>query len=379
MTPTPRPPRSDTGAVMEDSLTRRSYGFVALWVLGLTLLYVIGGCCGVRALRRYKAETERRREFLIQTETLGLGAKAPGVTGPSRADDVKVGIFLNRLGEFDVHDGAWSADFDIWFRWGNPRLRPGETFELLNGEMTLREKVEAHAEPGEQYERYRVRAKLANFFDPSRYPFGDVALTIQVEDGGHGADELRYVADEQASGVSPLGTPPSLAIEKTLAMVKYHEYGSSLGHSRASPGEPEVRSRFVFAILCALPSLPLHLKNFQALFASVAIALIVFFIRPIHVDPRFGLGVGAAFAAITNNILVASSVPAVDRFTLTAMINAVGLGTIFLTLVESALSLYLLDSLGRERLYRLLDRCSFVVFLIGYLVLNVALPIAALS
>jgi hypothetical protein len=52
---------------------------------------------------------------------------------------------------------------------------------------------------------------------------------------------------------------------------------------------------------------------FQALFASVAIALIVFFIKPIHVDPRFGLGVGAFFAAVGNNIFVGSMLPPAHR------------------------------------------------------------------
>ena len=364
--------------MMGDTLTRRSYGFVALWGLGLLLLYALGGYFGVRALQRYKAETQRLRQSFLETAIIGADAKAPDPKALGHADEVKVGIFVNRLGEFDVRDGKWSADFDIWFRWSDPRLRPGDTFQIVNGETTHRERVEVQAGPTEQYERYRVQAKLEAFFDPSRHPFGDEAVSIQVEDGGRGAYEVRYVADDRASGISRLGTPHELVVERSLATVKYYEYESSLGHARASPGEPEIHSRFIFAIVGTFPGWPLHLKNFQALFASVAIALIVFFIRPTHVDPRFGLGVGAAFASITNNILVVASVPTVDRFTLTAMVNSVGLATIFMTLVESAISLYLLDTLGREKLYRLLDRCSFVVFLVGYVTLNVVFPMAAL-
>ena len=92
------------------------------------------------------------------------------------------------------------------------------------------------------------------------------------------------------------------------------------------------------------------MKTFQALFASVAIA---------------------------NNISVASAMPTVHDFTLSAMVNAIGLGTIFLTMVESAIALYLLDSLGLEKLYKQLDAISFTIFAGAYVALNVALPMAA--
>jgi hypothetical protein len=118
---------------------------------------------------------------------------------------------------------------------------------------------------------------------------------------------------------------------------------------------------------------------FQALFASVAIALIVFFIKPIHVDPRFGLGVGAFFAAVGNNIFVGSMLPPAEGIALTGMVNAIGLATIFLTLVQSTISLYILDTMGQEKLRRFFDKVSFVVFLIGYAVINLMLPLAARS
>jgi hypothetical protein len=104
-----------------------------------------------------------------------------------------------------------------------------------------------------------------------------------------------------------------------------------------------------------------------------------FFIRPIHVDPRFGLGVGAVFAAVGNNIAAGDLIPITDRFTLTAMVNALGFATIFLTLVQSTISLYIEDTLGREGLRRLFDHVSFGVFLLGYAALNLIWPLVARS
>jgi hypothetical protein len=355
----------------------KSGALLVPWGLGLVLLYVLGAWFGVRALHRARIDTEQRRQGFMETAAFGRNAKSIDVRAFEGAEPVTVGLFVTRVGDLDVRSGEWAADFDVWFRWRGEALHPGETFQLVNGDIGARDKVETTNEGGEHYERWRMHAKLTSLIDPARYPFGDEALTIQIEEGRHGAQQLRYVADTQASGVAFDALPEGFVIKQSLAAVKYIQYASTLGH--ASTDAHEVRSRFVFAMLGSPPSVLTHLKNFQALFASVAISLLVFFIRPIHVDPRFGLGVGAAFAAVTNNIAVAASVPTVHDFTLTAMINAVGLGTIFLTMVESAISLYLLDTLGLEKLYRQLDKLSFAILLAGYVTLNVVLPLAAQS
>jgi hypothetical protein len=363
----------------KDAISRAGYSFVALWAAGLLLLYAIGGYLGIRTLQGYRAETEKFRQAFIESQTIESGTKAPEIRVSKKPVEVHVGIYINSIGEFAVREGGWTTDFDIWFRWTDDRIRPGETFQVVNGEINQREKREAYARGGERYERYQVKARLRTFFDPSRFPFSDEALTIQVEDGARGVEKLRYVAEDRGSGIRPLGIPQNLAITKSLGTVKYHTHESARGDSRIPPGTPEVHSRFVFAMLVSPPSWPIYLKNFQALFASVAIAFIVFFIRPIHVDPRFGLGVGAFFAAIANNIFVGMYIPAIDRFTLTAMVNALGLATIFLTLVQSTISLYIEDTMGREKLRRFFDKVSFAVFLIGYTAVNLLLPLAAKS
>ena len=59
------------------------------------------------------------------------------------------------------------------------------------------------------------------------------------------------------------------------------------------------------------------------------------------------------------------------------MVNYIGLVTIFFTLLQSTISLYLFDTRGYEKLSRLFDHVSFVAFFIGFTVVNLVLPIAA--
>jgi hypothetical protein len=291
--------------------------------------------------------------------------------------EVRVGVYINRIGEFSLRESGWTAEFDIWFRWTGDGVKPGEDFEIVNGQVDSREKMEEYSNGRERYERYRVKARLTKYFDPSRFPFSDEVLSLQVEDRLNGAKTMRYVADERDSGISNLGVPRSLNITNSLAVVKLHDYRSGLGDPRSSAGAGDIHSRFIFSMLVDPPSLAIYIPMYQALFASIAIALIVFFIKPTHVDPRFGLGIGAFFAAVGNNIAVVSILPQSKQITLAGMVNAAGLATILLTLVQSAISLFILDTMGLNRLRRLFDRVSFVVFLTGYAVVNLLLPLAA--
>ena len=363
----------------KDRITPRAYRLVAIWAAGIFLLYAIGGYMGIRQLQRYKAETEKFRQAMIGAPTTEQAEPLSKRTLPamSRPVDVHVGMHINGMGEFSVKESAWAADFDIWFRWSGDGIKPGESFQVVNGQIDQRDKKDAYVAGGQHYERYHVKAHLTKFFDASRFPFSDQGLAIEVEDRAHKAERLRYIADEQESGINRTGVSQALKITKSLATVKLHNYESRRGDPRLSSNAAGAHSRFIFAMLVSPPGAVLYLKMFQALFASVAIAFIVFFIKPIHVDPRFGLGVGALFAAVGNNIFVGSMLPSAEGITLTAMVNAIGLATIFLTLVQSTISLYIEDTMGQEKLRRFFDKVSFVVFLMGYAVVNLLLPLAA--
>ena len=287
--------------------------------------------------------------------------------------DVAVGIRINRISAFSLRESTWRADFDIWFRWSGDGVEPGGNFDVVNGEVDHLEREESYTDGSERYERFNVRAGLTINLDASRFPFSDQVMSIQVEDRADGADRLQFIPDEKDSGVSRLGIPPSLKITRTTAASKLYGYKSRRGDPRISDGRTDVHSRFIFAFLVVPPGAGLFFILFQALFASIAIAFVVFFIKPTQVDPRFGLGVGAFFAVVGNNIYVASVLPFSGQISLSGMVNGIGLITVFLTLFQSTVSLYLFDIKGRERLSRFFDHVSFVAFLVGYVAVNLIL------
>jgi hypothetical protein len=364
---------------LEESINWKGYCLVSLWAAGIAIFYIIVGYWGVRQLQEYKAETMTLRQIRLEAGTTEPGAPAPEIKTPrgAQAVDVLVGIYINRIVEISFKEGNWIADFDIWFRWTGDGVSPGENFQVVNGQIDLRQKKQRYVKGLEQYELYRVRARIAMSVQSSRFPFSDEPLNIQIEDRTNWAATLCYVADKPGSGIYRSRTSQSVKIEEWLVTVKLHDYESSRGDPRFTAGDTSVYSRFFFAMLVFPPSVELFVMMFEGLFASVAIALLVFFIKPIHVDPRFGLGIGAFFAAVGNVIYVGTVLPQPDRVTVAGMVNGIGLLTISLTLVQSTISLYVLDTLGREKLRLFFDKISFVVFLTGYVVVNLLLVLAA--
>ena len=89
------------------------------------------------------------------------------------------------------------------------------------------------------------------------------------------------------------------------------------------------------------------------------------FIKPTHVDPRFGLPSGRHSPPLPTSFAIGAFARA-EGFILAETTNAVGLATTPLTLVQSAISLYFFD-------------VTLAVFLVGYVAVDLALLLAARS
>ncbi len=363
----------------QNTVTPGGQRFVVIWAVCLLLMYVVGASFGVAKLRGYAAESAKTREARIASPTMELNAKAPDLKFPSSARqvDVLVGGSINRIGEFSLRESAMTADFNLWFSWNSDAVNPGKGFRIVNGQILQQENVESSHSGKEHYAEYRIVARMTEDFDSSRFPFGENGLFIQVEDDTHGAEALRYVADKQGSRIDPEAMPRGLKLTRFLAATKTGIHKSGQKSPGPAGNNWKTRSQFILAMLVMPDGIGIYQKLFQALFASVAVALIALFIKPTHVDCRFGLPVGGFFTSVGNNIFVGTLLPHSDRLALTDMVNATGLFTIFFILLQSVISLHIYDTMGNERLSRFFDRVSFAVFLLGYMAVNLALPLAA--
>jgi len=365
------------GAAM--TITHAERRLVMVFALVIVLVFAVGGFLGTRQLQTYADEAASLRQARVESLT-SRTAPVPGagLAPAGKPVDLKVALRMNRIGEFALKESAWTADFNLAFRWTGSGVATAEAFRIVNGQVLERDKQESVDLDGQRYERFRVLARMTKPFDSTRFPFGDEGLVVQVEDATHGPQLLRYVADERNSVVDPEGVPRSIRIDRILAVARDQRPGASPSPGGLDPIEDQAHSQFYFAMVAVPAGLSLYLKLFQALFASVALSLVALHIKVISVDCRFGLPVGGFFAAVTNNVFVADLLPVSDRLTLSDMTNTAGLLTIFIIVVQSVISLYLFDNLGRERLSQFFDRVCFAVLVPAYVTVSVALPLAAM-
>lgn len=109
------------------------------------------------------------------------------------------------------------------------------------------------------------------------------------------------------------------------------------------------------------------LKMFLPLYVAVAVAILAFFIKPTDTDPRFGLGVGALFAAVANSYINSSMLPNTGVMSLADIICIIGTITILLTLIESTISLHLYDRKDKKSFPIVSTGFRFMYYCLGIL------------
>ncbi len=365
-----------------ERVSRVERAFVLAWAFMILLAALGTGTWAVWTILSYRQRSVERH-LAAMRQTGASDKTEPEMTPPPGLEksvpaEVRAGLYLEQIHQVSIRDQSWSAEFFIWFNWTDPELKPGETFRLLGGEIELREKLASRENGKERYALYRVAANITKVFDVTRYPLDDHLLSIIVEDGERQSYQLRYVADVANSALSSRLILANYAISPDKEMiVRPHGYKSSRGDPQLPASYRATYSQLVFGVPIYRQDYGMYIKVFQGLFVALACAFVVFCIKPTHVDPRFGLGVGALFAAIANSYIAATMLPETGTFTMIDMVNGIGLATIFLTLVQSAISLYLYDHLGRLALTRLFDRVSFYVFTVVAIAINVVIPFTA--
>ncbi len=359
-----------------NAITPSERRFVLLWSIALIVIFVgLGLFVGI-TINQYRESAIVRHNARIDPLAVEPGRTAAETTLPPGANPrkVTVGLYMDEIASISIIDSTWSPVFYIWFRWTGDDLNPGETFKIVEGEITSREKLTEQVVNGEHYAMYLVRAQITKFFSADRFPVDDHLLTLMIEDGSLPWSELEYVPDTKNTNISSRVKMPGYLIQRTGLVMKPHTYKTTFGDPQMQPEQHATYSQLIYAIWNVRPGLGTYFKIFVGLFAAMLIALLPFFITPTQVDPRFGLGVGGFFGAVANTLIAASLVPDSGILTLMDMVNGIGMLAIFLTLVQSTISLYLYDTLGRTEVSRLFDRVSLVIFLVALVVINIVIP-----
>lgn len=355
---------------VQDSRPRGRIRFQPNWLTAWVALIALFFLVPTLLLAIYQ-RAHRQWESLAWAATLDPDKPDPGMppaedVPTDRAFPVSIGFYLETMEQVSLQESQWRGVIDVWCRWkDDPTMPMGADFDpfdhliAVNGKITERKILRDLHEEGEHFVLQRLSLEYARTFRIVNFPLDHHLLLACFENSAHPRQELLFVADVETSAVSARVSLPGYRIIRWHAYETPHSYRTSRGLPGVAPDQRGAWSQPRFAIVIERDGWGLLLKMFQALFISVAVALLACFIKPIHVDPRFGLGIGALFASVANAYVVGTFVPEGGEFSLADAINLLGIATILVSLTQSTISLWIYETLGKQQFSRDFDRVSF--------------------
>ncbi|AWJ91109.1 hypothetical protein Sp245p_14645 (plasmid) [Azospirillum baldaniorum] len=298
-----------------------------------------------------------------------------GLPGASRAETppgpskVVVGTYVNQITGVNLRDNQVNVDFYVWFRWDDDSLNPLETFELMNGRIESRTPTPVRKLKDTNYGQARVQAVLNQPWDVSRFPLDTQTIRLVIEDSDQTAEYVVYVPDTDNSTVDPDVDVSGYTLINNGSTISAHHYRTNYGDITLPKNHESVYSRYTHAITLERPDSVYYIKTFSTIFISSLVAFLAFLVKPVDLDPRFGLGIGALFAVVACYFVIASDLPRSSGFTLSDRVNLASMGMIFLSLMQSAVSLMIYERNAAKAL--ILDRWSLVIFPVAYALLCV--------
>jgi hypothetical protein len=305
--------------------------------------------------------------------TLNAAARQGSVSTapPSSASDptlVTVGTYVNQIYAMNLKENIFTVDFYIWFRWKGDAVNPIETFELMNGKISEKNLIPTRDIGDQHYAQARITAVINKFWDVSRFPLDSHDLAILIEDQNSDITRLRYVADTENAGFDKDLKVVGYNATGGKAAITDNHYNTNYGDISLPVGNESIYSRYGYAVHAARPSYSYFFKLFSTIFISAMVGFLAFLVKPVDLDPRFGLGVGALFAVVASTFVISSELPDSERMTMADSINLASMIMIFLSLIQSAIALKIYSrSENGERLAGRLDTICIVVFPLVYI------------
>lgn len=283
---------------------------------------------------------------------------------------VVVGTYINKMTEVSFKDSKFSLDFYIWFRW-KPEgeladYKPLDSMELINGRIESKTSVVEKKIGDLNYASARVTATIFKNWGLETFPFDSHRVQVHVEDSQFVDSALVYQPDTANSRLGDELGLPGWVLSGFATQATQKEYKSNYGDTSLPTDARSTYSRLTFGMDMNRAGLGSAIKLLSTVVFATLVAFVAFGIRPVDVDPRFGLGVGALFAVAASAFVVASTVPESALLTVADQMHMVAMGFIFASIVQSAISLKW-DEAGEEAKWKMSDRLCIVGFPVAFL------------
>lgn len=283
-------------------------------------------------------------------------------------DTVRIGAFINDIYDINLGEKSFSAQFWVWFNYKKHELNPLESLEIPNAKSVENSLSFVEDKGGIIWASKKVNAVLKKDWDVRKFPFDEQQMNIELEESNLDASQMIYIADTANTRFDTTLHVSNWTIERFEMTTKTKKYDTNYGDPTLSADSEYPHASI--NIYIKRNSWGLFFSLFTGLYVAFFISSLVFFIDPIDVDPRFGLSVGALFAAVGNKYIVDSILPQSTAFTLVDKLHILTYILLLLCIVLSVISLRMWKN-GHVERSRRFDRRAYFFIMPMYLLINV--------
>jgi hypothetical protein len=289
---------------------------------------------------------------------------------------VALGAFLVDIAEIDDVKQQFTVDIAVFQTWTDPRLKGfnecqfdlnqvwSPLFTFLNSGRVFPEFPPRASVGPEGVVRYtqRYRGPLSFRHALHEFPFDKHTISIAMMPVGHERQAYELVVDEKR-----IGRQEELTIlDWTLGDVS----------GRISPTAHPVTGETIDVFFLEIPAARLYQyylwKVLIPLMLIVAMSWSVFWINPDKFGPQIGMSATSMLTLIAFQFAMASILPHLSYFTLLDGFITVATGLVFLALVESLTTAYLV-SVGRTQIALRIDRICRWAFPLAFVFIVIAI------
>jgi hypothetical protein len=309
--------------------------------------------------------------FLLALFPLQLLAQAE-----EAPDTVKVGVYVVSVNDIDFRQKEYTIRFWLWLKYRNPEFDFARNLEVPNSKTMETSDGIVDTIDGEVYVLTKVKCVMKETWVVQNYPFDKQFLEVFIENSQYDTRSLVFVADTAGEFFDPALTVSGWDIAGLKVHTGIRKYETAFGDATLDKPHAEYAS-FSIQIGIERNAWGLFFKIFLGMYVSFLITFISFFIHGDKMDSRFGLCVGALFAAVGNKYIIDSILPESSAFTLVDALHAYTFVSIFITIWCSVHTLNLAKQ-GDFTRASVFDARAARILLTSYLLLNIASIVGAL-
>lgn len=293
----------------------------------------------------------------------------------AQPDTVKTGIYITSIHDIDFKQKEYNVDFWLWLKYKNRDFDFSKNLEIPQAKSVDKSFYTIDTSNGKVYMLMKVQCVMKDNWKIENFPFDRQKLRLSIENSQYDSRSLIFSVDTLGNHYDPRFTLRGWNIDSFEIISGIKAYETTFGDE--SLAKPHVEySSYKVRIGIQRDASDLFWKMFLGMYVAFLIAYTCFYIHADNIDSRFGLSVGALFAAIGNKYIIDSSLPESTSLTLVDTLHGVTLFFIFMIVAASAWALHLVKKNKLQKANKF-DMILAQVLLALYIGINVYYIVSA--